>query len=120
VEKLGNVQMTRYKAKGHYGFRRIRLMGHERSGLNLLLEKLNILGRDARTKNIPAAYFLADQETICHFLAGLWVTDGCIELPRGNITFASASEQLISDIQHLLLRLGIIARVRKSALKERR
>ncbi len=122
VEKLGNVQMTQHKAKGHYGFRRLSLMGHERSGLNLLLEKLNLLGRDARTKYIPAAYFLADQESVCHLLAGLWVTDGSIEGQRGNITISSASEQLISDIQHLLLRLGIISRVRyKSALlKERR
>ncbi|HSA99161.1 MAG TPA: exonuclease domain-containing protein, partial [Anaerolineales bacterium] len=29
VEKLGNIQMTRYKAKGHYGFRRLSLTGHE-------------------------------------------------------------------------------------------
>jgi intein/homing endonuclease len=117
VEKLGNVRMTQYRAKGHYGFRRLSLLGHERSGLNLLLEKLNILGQDARTKSIPPAYFQADQETICHLLAGLWVTDGCIELPRGNITISSASEQLIFDIQHLLLRLGIISRVRyKSAI----
>jgi len=122
VEKLGNVQMTQHKAKGHYGFRRLSLLAHERSGLNLLLEKLNVLGRDARTKTIPAAYFLADQETICALLAGLWVTDGSIEPQRGNITFSSASEQLISDIQHLLLRLGIISRVRykSTLLNERR
>ncbi len=112
VEKLGNVQLTQHKAKGHYGFRRLRLMGHERSGLNLLLEKLDILGQSANTKTIPAAYFLADQKAICCLLAGLWVTDGCIERGRGNITFSSASEQLVSDIQHLLLRLGIISRIR--------
>ncbi len=122
VERLGNVKMTQHKAKGHYGFRRLSLMGHERSGLNLLLEKLDLLGRDARTKTIPQVYFLADQETISALLAGLWVTDGCIETQRGNLTIASASEQLIIDIQHLLLRLGIISRVRyKSAiLKEKR
>ncbi|MEW6286597.1 MAG: helicase C-terminal domain-containing protein, partial [Chloroflexota bacterium] len=112
VEKLGNVKMTQHKATGHYGFRRLSLMGHERSGLNVLLEKLDLLGRDARTKTIPPVYFLADQETISALLAGLWVTDGCIETSRGNISISSASEQLISDIQHLLLRLGIIARVR--------
>jgi len=116
VETLDNVEMTNRKAEGHYGFRRLSLTGHERSGLNLLLEKLDILGHVAATKHIPAAYFLADQETICHLLAGLWVTDGCVEGQRGNITISSASEQLISDIQHLLLRLGIISRVRyKSA-----
>ncbi|MEW6401135.1 MAG: helicase C-terminal domain-containing protein [Chloroflexota bacterium] len=122
VEKLGNVQMTHHKAPGHYGFRRLSLMGHERSGLNLLLEKLEMLGHGAWTKHIPAAYFLADQETICHLLAGLWVTDGSIEGKRDNITISSASEQLILDIQHLLLRLGIISRIRyKSAvLKDKR
>jgi DNA polymerase III epsilon subunit family exonuclease len=121
IEKLGNVKMTQHKAKGHYGFRRLSLMGHERSGLNLLLEKLDLLGRDARTKTIPPPYFLADQEAISSLLAGLWVTDGCIETQRGNITFSSASEQLISDIQHLLLRLGIISRIRyKSTLLDQR
>ncbi len=117
VEKLGNVEMTLHKAGGHYGFRRLSLMGHERSGLNVLLEKLDMLGRNARAKHIPAAYFLADKASIACLLAGLWVTDGCIEQPTGNITISSASEQLIADIQHLLLRLGIISRVRyKSAL----
>lgn len=117
VEKLGNVEMTIRKAAGHYGFRRTSLIGHERSGLNLLLEKLDILGHGAATKRIPAIYFQCAEETICHLLAGLWVTDGSVESQRGNITIASASEQLITDIQHLLLRLGIISRVRyKSAL----
>jgi DNA polymerase-3 subunit epsilon/ATP-dependent DNA helicase DinG len=122
VEKLGNVRMTNHKAKGSYGFRRLSLIGHERSGLNLLLEKLDILGRVASTKIIPGVYFLADQKTICHLLAGLWVTDGCIEQHTGNISISSASEQLITDVQHLLLRLGIISRVRYKSvhLKEKR
>ena len=115
VEKLGNVKMTQHKAKGHYGFRRLSLLRRERSGLNLLLEKHDILGRDARTKKIPNAYFLTDRETICALLAGLWVTDGSVESQRKNITISSTSEQLISDIQHLLLRLGIISRVRYKA-----
>ena len=122
VEKLGNVQISHHKAKGHYGFRRLNLLGHERSGLNLLLENLDVLNRSARTKIIPPAYFLANKETICALLAGLWVTDGSIEGQRRNITISSASEQMIFDIQHLLLRLGIISRVRyrPAILKGRR
>ncbi|GAB4548466.1 MAG: hypothetical protein Fur002_25330 [Anaerolineales bacterium] len=117
VAKFKDVKLVDRKIKGHYGFRRLSLMGHERSGLNLLLEELGILGHTAANKAIPAAYFESDRETICQLLAGLWVTDGCIEGVGKNISIASASEQLIFDIQHLLLRLGIIARARYKSVR---
>ena len=59
VEQLGNVQMTQHKAKGHYGFRRLSLIGHQRSGLNLLLEKSNLLVRNFKGEGIPTVYDLA-------------------------------------------------------------
>lgn len=117
VAKLGNVQMTTKLAKGHFGFRRLSLLRHQRSGLNLLLEGLDMLGRDAHDKHIPAIYFEADAESICHLLAGLWVTDGSFERRDGNLTFSSASHRMISEIQHLLLKLEIISRVRYKQAK---
>ena len=116
VAKLGNVKVTPTRAKGHYGFRRLRLAQHERSGLNILLEKLEIIGKDARHKRIPPLYFQAGRETVCYLLAGLWVTDGSIERRDGHPSYSSASWQIISDIQHLLLRLEVISRVRHKAV----
>ncbi len=113
VAKLGNVRLCSKKKKGHFGFQRLRLLGHERSGLSLLMERLDIAGRDAHTKHIPPPFFQADTETLGHLLAGLWVTDGCVERRDGHLSFSSASERMLREVQHLLLKLGIIARVRQ-------
>ncbi len=112
IGQLGNVVMVSTKAAGHYGFNRLTQMGHQRSGLSLLLDKHGMTGIGARLKSIPAQFFRCDAQTLSRLLAGLWVTDGSIEARDGHPTIASASERLIGDIQHLLLRLGIIARVR--------
>ncbi len=119
VSKLGNVRMTKVQGKGQYGFRRLSLMNHERSGLNLLLERMDVLGRDARSKHIPICFFEANEEALCHLLAGLWVTDGCVEKRDGNLSFSSISEQMVAEIQHLLLKLNIVSRKRYKQLKFR-
>jgi predicted DnaQ family exonuclease/DinG family helicase len=112
VAKLGNVRLTTNKAKGHYGFKRLSLMGHQRSGLNRLLERLDIIGKDALSKHIPAPFFEAEADSLACFLAGLWVTDGSIESRDGHPSYCSASYRLIYEMQHLLLKLEIISRVR--------
>lgn len=117
IGQLGNVTMVSTKAPGHYGFNRHTKMGHQRSGLSLLLDRHEIVGKNARQKCISPCFFQADARTLSQLLAGLWVTDGSIESRDGHPTIASASEQLIADIQHLLLRLGIIARVRYKRVK---
>ncbi len=117
VAQLGNVRMTDAQKKGRFGFRRETLLGHRRSGLSLLLEKLGIAGHAAPAKQIPDPYFQANTESLCHLLSGLWITDGCVEKRDGHLSFSSASHQMILEVQHLLLKLGIIARVRYKRVK---
>lgn len=112
VATLKNVEMTSTQQIGQYGFRRLSLMGHERNGLCVLLEELGILRKSAHHKSIPIAFFMTDIPTLSRLLAGLWDTDGCVEKRDGRMSIASVSEQMIREIQHLLLRLNVVSRLR--------
>jgi len=77
-------------------------------------EKLGIELAHAAEKKIPAKVFCSTGEKIALFLKHLWSTDGNISWkylkgrkPAGAIYYASSSELLARQVQHLLLRLGI-------------
>jgi len=68
----------------------------------------------AGEKRIPEKVFNSTEEDIALFLKHLWSTDGNISWkylkgrkPAGAIYYASSSELLARQVQHLLLRLGI-------------
>ncbi len=80
------------------------------------LDELGVFGLRSYDKRIPARVFEQDQPGIATFLRHLWVTDGCINLNHGkkhyaSVYYASSSEQLAEEVQSLLLRLGINARL---------
>ncbi len=82
---------------------------------------LNSLGTGLRRsyeKEIPAAVGATGTKGIALFLRHLWATDGNIswkKLPGrligGAIYYSSTSEILTREVQHLLLRLGIIGSI---------
>lgn len=70
-------------------------------------------------KKIPNAVFQVDTQRIALFLHHLWATDGNISTHQTksgkdqvSIYYASSSQQLAQQVQHLLLRLGILSTVR--------
>ncbi len=79
------------------------------------LEGLGAFGLRSYEKRVPTAVFGQPVEGISTFMRHLWATDGCIndrpEYPA--IRYDSTSEQLSRDVQLLLLRLGINARVHR-------
>ncbi|MFQ6014632.1 MAG: replicative DNA helicase [Anaerolineae bacterium] len=82
-------------------------------------EELGIYGQRSPEKVIPAAIFRLAPEQIALFLRHLWATDGTISrASSGNrgyvIYYASTSRELVAQIQHLLLRLGILSTIRVS------
>lgn len=84
--------------------------------ITLWLEKLGIFGLRSHQKFVPEIVFQQSQESIAIFLRHLWVTDGCIKLVHGkkiipSIYYSSSSERLARDVQSLLLRLEINARL---------
>ena len=73
------------------------------------------------SKFIPNEVFTLQRELLAlFFLNRLFATDGwaCV-LSSGPIQlgFASVSEKMIRQIQHLLLRFGVIANLKKRAVK---
>jgi len=80
------------------------------------LDTLGIFGLRSHQKFVPSLIFEQPQEAIAIFLRHLWSTDGCIKTGRGKCTYpkvyyASSSQKLARDVQSLLLRLGINARL---------
>jgi replicative DNA helicase len=86
-----------------------------RNPVSVWLDNLGIFGLRSFEKRVPDKVFEQPREAIARFLRHLWATDGCIRINTGYpaIYYASSSPRLASDIQTLLLRLGINARLKR-------
>ena len=87
-----------------------------RNAISEWLDALGVFGLRSHEKRVPGRVFKQHDDGIAQFLRHLWATDGCIRLRGGKsaypaIYYASSSEQLGRDVQSLLLRLGINARL---------
>jgi replicative DNA helicase len=91
-----------------------------RNALTIWLEKLGLWGKDAHAKTIPPIVFQLERSQLALFLNRLFATDGWAALltsGQSQLGYATVSEKLARQIQHLLLRFGIIARLKKRAVK---
>jgi replicative DNA helicase len=83
------------------------------------LMQLGIFGLRSWEKRVPGAVFEQPPVAIALFLRHLWATDGCIALRKSAhgktplLYYATSSKQLAHDVQSLLLRLEVNARVRR-------
>ncbi|MBH8561525.1 replicative DNA helicase [Nostoc sp. CENA67] len=80
------------------------------------LDSLDIFGLRSYEKFIPNQIFEQPQESIALFLRHLWSTDGCIKSTKGKcfypaVYYTSSSEKLARDVQSLLMRLNINAKL---------
>lgn len=71
---------------------------------------LGIWGVGARAKRFPPEVFELCNEDLALLLARLWEGDGGFS-ERRHASYDTASEQLALEVHHLLLRLGIVARL---------
>ncbi|MCO5099543.1 MAG: replicative DNA helicase [Burkholderiaceae bacterium] len=87
-------------------------------GVNAWLRQEGIFGQRSHEKRVPADAFRLPDDRIALLLRHLWATDGSIHVrkpgQRGapRVYFATCSEGLARDVAALLLRLGIVARIR--------
>jgi len=88
------------------------------AGVGAWLKQLGIFGQRSHQKHLPAEVFSLPDEQISCLLRHLWATDGSVTMHRsGNsvapqIYYSTCSRQLAFDVAALLLRLGIVARIR--------
>ena len=94
--------------------------GHA-NGVTDLLRKHGLMGHGAATKRVPPAVFRLPLRQLATFLNRLHATDGCawVAGSYGRIAYCSVSEQLARDVQHLLLRFGINAKLRRRSVPYR-
>jgi replicative DNA helicase len=90
-----------------------RLTHGRRNPIAAWLDELGVFGLRSHEKRVPDAVFRQPAEAIEVFLRHLWATDGCLwpndKQPR--IYYATSSERLARDVQDLLVRLDITARL---------
>jgi replicative DNA helicase len=87
------------------------------SGPNPVTEFLRqhgLWGKRSAEKFVPDIVFGLDESRIARFLAVLYGCDGHVYASERlrQIGYTTSSERLAHDVQHLLLRLGIVAKIR--------
>ncbi len=92
----------------------------ERSPLTEWLENQALWGKKADEKIIPACIFQLERSQVSLFLNRLFATDGWATLlasDQAQLGYCTVSEKLARQVQHLLLRFGIITTLNKQSVK---
>jgi replicative DNA helicase len=90
------------------------------NGLRRWLEELGLWGRAAKDKFLPDAVFRAPREELALFLNRLFATDGwatVLATGQAQLGYCTVSEKLGRQVQHLLLRFGVVAAVCERSVK---
>lgn len=82
--------------------------------LTQTLKDVGLHGHGSATKFVPEIIMTARRELVSLFLNRLFRTDGCIfAREQGTeVSYTTISRRLADDVQHLLLRFGIVAKIR--------
>ncbi|MBI1798361.1 MAG: replicative DNA helicase [Candidatus Eisenbacteria bacterium] len=100
-----------------------RLTHGRRNPVQEWLSRFGLAGLRSYEKFIPREIQGLPLDQAALFLRHLWATDGCVHLGTGRlprIYYASTSERLIRDLQTLLSRFGLLARIKQSVKGEYR
>ncbi|MFM6194598.1 MAG: replicative DNA helicase [Planktothrix sp.] len=93
---------------------------NSKNSLVIWLQKMGLWGKNSHQKTIPEIIFRLERSQIALFLNRLFATDGWATLLASGqcqLGYASVSEELARQVQHLLLRFGIIATLKKRSIK---
>ena len=99
------------------------ILAISRDSSNILtawLRELGLWGKDAYTKTIPQLIFTLQPELIALFLNRLFATDGwatVLKSGQSQLGYLTVSEKLARQIQHLLLRFGVITSLKQRSVK---
>ena len=89
------------------------------AGVNAWLRGLGVFNQRSHEKRVPRSVFLLGDAGIATLLRHLWAADGSIHVRTGKgshrVYYSTTSNGLASDVAALLLRLGIVARIKRTA-----
>ena len=88
--------------------------GSRSNPVTLMLRRHGLMGLRSGEKFVPDAIFGLSNEQIARFLGVMYACDGHVYCSDrlAQIGYTTISERLARDVQHLLLRLGIVATIR--------
>ncbi|MDJ0903008.1 MAG: replicative DNA helicase [Xenococcus sp. MO_188.B8] len=92
------------------------------NALTLWLQELGLWGKNAYNKIIPELVFTWQRPLVSLFLNRLFATNGwatVLNSGQSQIGYGTVSEKLARQIQHLLLRFGIIASLNSCFVKDK-
>ena len=98
----------------------IRARKNAPNGLRRWLDELGLWGSAARDKFVPDAVFRCPREELVLFLNRLFATDGwatVLASGQAQLGYCTVSERLARQVQHLLLRFGVVATLCKRSVK---
>jgi replicative DNA helicase len=112
--KLCSVLEMEAVALAPHGIRNI--SANSQNAVTRWLCELGLWDKGAKAKFVPDMVFTLRREQVALFLNRLFATDGWATVLKGGqaqLGYATVSERLGRQVQHLLLRFGIIASLRK-------
>lgn len=112
AEKFENVRCTVALQKSVFSVYAGRRERSLPNGITQWARALGIWGKNAHTKEIPAEIFSLSNRQIGLLISRMWEGDGHIDTPGRSLFYATASQRMARQLQHLLLRFGIISRLR--------
>ncbi len=95
----------------------MRLTHGRRNPISAWWDELGLADCRSRQKFVPDVVHAAPDHQVRLFLRHLWATDGTIGIntsgkgPRVRLSYATTSRRLADDVQRLLLRVGVQARI---------
>lgn len=85
------------------------------------LKELKLYDKLSLEKFIPCVIFTLPKNKLSLFLNRLFSCDGSIyrdkDLPNWRMSYSSSSKKLIKQVQNLLLRFGVVSRIREKQIK---
>jgi replicative DNA helicase len=90
------------------------------NGLRLWLEDLGLWGSAAKDKFVPDIVFRTPPEELALFLNRLFATDGwatVLASGQAQLGYCTVSKKLAKQVQHMLLRFGVVAALCERSVK---
>jgi DNA-directed DNA polymerase III PolC len=111
VERFPNTRAVVERHHGCFSVRVQRKHARRLSGAVAWAKQLGLWGCDAHSKRLPAEAFELRAADASLLLARMWEGDGHLSMAGYHASYDTVSRRLAEDVQHLLLRLGIVARL---------
>ncbi|MBS0375078.1 MAG: error-prone DNA polymerase [Proteobacteria bacterium] len=110
VERFANTEAVVERHHNCFSVRVRRIDRTKPSAAVTWLKTLGVWGHSARHKHLPKKVFELADPCISLLLARMWEGDGGFS-KAGIASYDTASSTLAAEVQHLLLRLGIVSRI---------